>query len=349
MKQLIDYVKLYLKEEFKWQYGLFILAFGLLLLYLNFYFPATNRIHYYQRWKDTTALYHFALYAIPFAIAVLAQKLFYPKEELGFIKNYKFWGVLVFGVLLWSLRGGLIYYFNKYAIAGLERSTVELESYYRIIYALLKIGLALVPLIIFWWFADRKEQPLYGMRRGDLNLKPYLVLLALLIPIIVIAAQNPGFLKSYPRSQVIKTLEVLPVIRVQYFQGLNYPGFLKSYPRSQVIKTLEILNPDHRQYFLTYEALYILDFYNIELFFRGFMILAFLKYAGPKIILPTAIFYCCLHFGKPFGEALSSLFGGAILGIITYYSRSIWGGIIIHVGIAATMEIAAYAVMAGQG
>ena len=317
MKQLIDYVKLYLKEEFKWQYGLFILAFGLLLLYLNFYFPATNRIHYYQRWKDTTALYHFALYAIPFAIAVLAQKLFYPKEELGFIKNYKFWGVLVFGVLLWSLRGGLIYYFNKYAIAGLERSTVELESYYRIIYALLKIGLALVPLIIFWWFADRKEQPLYGMRRGDLNLKPYLVLLALLIPIIVIAAQNPGFLKSYPRSQVIKTLE--------------------------------ILNPDHRQYFLTYEALYILDFYNIELFFRGFMILAFLKYAGPKIILPTAIFYCCLHFGKPFGEALSSLFGGAILGIITYYSRSIWGGIIIHVGIAATMEIAAYAVMAGQG
>ena len=166
MKQLIDYVKLYLKEEFKWQYGLFILAFGLLLLYLNFYFPATNRIHYYQRWKDTTALYHFALYAIPFAIAVLAQKLFYPKEELGFIKNYKFWGVLVFGVLLWSLRGGLIYYFNKYAIAGLDRSTVELESYYRIIYALLKIGLALVPLIIFWWFADRKEQPLYGMRRG---------------------------------------------------------------------------------------------------------------------------------------------------------------------------------------
>ena len=316
MKQLIDYVKLYLKEEFKWQYGLFILAFGLLLLYLNFYFPATNRIHYYQRWKDTTALYHFALYAIPFAIAVLAQKLFYPKEELGFIKNYKFWGVLVFGVLLWSLRGGLIYYFNKYAIAGLDRSTVELESYYRIIYALLKIGLALVPLIIFWWFTDRKEQPLYGMRRGDLNLKPYLVLLALLIPIIVIAAQNPGFLKSYPRSQVIKTLE--------------------------------ILNPDHRQYFLTYEALYILDFYNIELFFRGFMILAFLKYAGPKIILPTAIFYCCLHFGKPFGEALSSLFGGAILGIITYYSRSIWGGIIIHVGIAATMEIAAYAVMAGR-
>ena len=49
MKQLIDYVKLYLKEEFKWQYGLFILAFGLLLLYLNFYFPATNRIHYYER------------------------------------------------------------------------------------------------------------------------------------------------------------------------------------------------------------------------------------------------------------------------------------------------------------
>ena len=316
MKQLIDYLKTYYREEFKWQYGLFILVFGLILLYLNFYFPATNQIHRYERWKDTTSLYHFALYAIPFAIAVLAQRLFYPKEELGFIKNYKFWLVVAFGILLWSLRGGLIYYFNRYAIAGLDRSSVQLESYYRTIYAVIKTGLALIPLVIFWWFTDRKNQPLYGMRKGDLNLRPYLILLAILIPGIVLAAQNPGFLKSYPRSQVIRTLE--------------------------------IFNPDHRQYFLTYEGLYILDFYVIELFFRGFMILAFLKYAGPKIILPTAIFYCCLHFGKPFGEALSSLFGGTILGIITYYSRSIWGGIIIHMGIAAAMEVAAYFVLMGR-
>lgn len=316
MKQLIDYVKTYYREEFKWQYGLFILAFGLLLLYLNYYFPATNKIHRYERWKDTTSLYHLAVYGIPFAIAVLAQKLFYPKKELSFIKNYRFWLVVLFGILLWSVRGGLIYYYTRYVIDGVDRSTVDLEAYYRIIYSMVKTGLALIPLLIFWWLVDRKEQPLYGMRKGELNLRPYLILLALLIPFIVIAAQNPGFLKTYPRSQVIRTLE--------------------------------IFNPDHRKYFLTYEGLYILDFYVIELFFRGFMILAFLKYAGPKIILPTAIFYCCLHFGKPFGEALSSLFGGTILGIITYYSRSIWGGIIIHMGIAAAMEVSAYFVMLGR-
>ena len=317
MKQLIDYVKTYYHEEFKWQYGLFILLFGLLLLYLNYFFPATREIHRYERWKDTTLLYHLAVYGIPFVIAVLVQKLFYPAEELRFIRNYRFWLVVFFGLLLWSARGGFIYYYIVYLIDGVDRSTVDLEFYYRIIYSIVKIILSLASLVIFWWLVDRKEQPLYGMRRGDLNLGPYLVLLALLIPGIVIAAHSPGFLKTYPR-------------------------FL------QLINTQDVFNSDYRQYILAFEGLYILDFYTLELFFRGFMILALLKYAGPKVILPTAVFYCCLHFGKPFGEALSSLFGGTILGIITHYSRSIWGGIIVHMGIAAAMEVSAYVVLLGK-
>ena len=313
MKQLIGYIKVYYQNEFKWGYGIFILLFAGLLLYLNYYNPGTNQIHRYERWKDSTFFYHLLLYSITIAIALFAQRFFYKKESLSFLKDYRFWLVILFGIMLWSLRGGLIYYYTKYIIADAPRNTIETEGTFRLIYIVLKTGLALIPMLLFWWLVDRKNQPLYGMRKGQLNLKPYLILLGLLIPVIVIAAQNPGFLKTYPRAQLIKSLE--------------------------------LFNPDHRGYFLTYESIYILDFYVIELFFRGFMILALMKYAGPKIILPTAIFYCCLHFGKPFGEALSSLFGGTVLGIITYYSRSIWGGIIIHMGIAATMEVSAWVVL----
>ena len=310
MKQLIGYIKTYYKEEFKWQYGLFILLLAIALLYLNFFFPETKRIHRTERWKDTAILYHLLLYGLSLGISLLGLKLFYPKNELKFLKNPKFWLTLLFGIMIWAFRGSWAYFFNHYLLSGAQRDTVELESYYRIIYALVKTAIALIPLLIFWWFVDRQNQPLYGMSKGQLNLKPYLIILALFIPVIAIASQDAGFLRTYPRSQIIKTLE--------------------------------LFNPDHRKYFLSYEAIYVLDFYVIELFFRGFMILALLKFAGPKIILPTAVFYCCLHFGKPFGEAFSSLFGGTVLGIITYYSRSIWGGIIIHMGIAAAMEVCAY-------
>ena len=108
------------------------------------------------------------------------------------------------------------------------------------------------------------------------------------------------------------------------------------------MRAIELFNPDHAGFIAIYESLYVLDFYVIEMFFRGFMILAFIKLAGPKAILPVAVFYVTIHFGKPFGEAVSSFFGGALLGIITFYSRSIWGGIIIHMGIALGMEVSAY-------
>jgi hypothetical protein len=42
------------------------------------------------------------------------------------------------------------------------------------------------------------------------------------------------------------------------------------------------------------------------------------------------------------GEAISSFFGGLLLGIISYNTKSIQGGFILHVGIAAMMEIAGF-------
>jgi len=52
--------------------------------------------------------------------------------------------------------------------------------------------------------------------------------------------------------------------------------------------------------------------------------------------------YVVIHWNKPMGELISSFFGGSLLGVISYYSKSIWGGIIVHVGIAWMMEIGAF-------
>ncbi|HKK39955.1 MAG TPA: CPBP family intramembrane glutamic endopeptidase, partial [Cryomorphaceae bacterium] len=91
-----------------------------------------------------------------------------------------------------------------------------------------------------------------------------------------------------------------------------------------------------------YEFFYGLDFISTELIFRGFLILGMHKYLGPYVVYPMVVSYCVLHFGKPLTEAISSIFGGYILGIIALYHRNIWGGVIIHVGVAWGMEIIGY-------
>jgi hypothetical protein len=93
---------------------------------------------------------------------------------------------------------------------------------------------------------------------------------------------------------------------------------------------------------LLFELSYGSDFFSIEIFFRGFLILAFIKWVGKDAILPMACFYCTIHFGKPLGECISSYFGGLLLGIIVYNTRSMFGGLMIHLGIAWLMEIGGY-------
>jgi membrane protease YdiL (CAAX protease family) len=130
---------------------------------------------------------------------------------------------------------------------------------------------------------------------------------------------------------------MIPLIAWASFQA----DFLSTYPRGGALPGLSLLNKADHKYFALYEFVYGIDFVFIEFFFRGFLILALARIAGPGVILPMASFYVFIHFGKPMGETISSFFGGTLLGIIAYYSRSIAGGIIVHMGIAWMMEAGA--------
>jgi len=94
---------------------------------------------------------------------------------------------------------------------------------------------------------------------------------------------------------------------------------------------------------ILYEISYGIDFITIELFFRGFLVFAFVRYVGADAILPMAVFYCSIHFGKPLFECISSFLGGLLLGIVAYRTQTIVGGLVVHLGIAWLMEIGAIA------
>ena len=132
-------------------------------------------------------------------------------------------------------------------------------------------------------------------------------------------------------------LIMLPLIAAASTQ----PDFLSMYPKLKtIIENGEVENTWWQK--TLFELSYGTDFISIELFFRGFLILAFIKWAGKDAILPMACFYCTIHFGKPLAECISSYFGGIILGIVVYHTRSILGGLIVHLGIAWMMEVGGY-------
>jgi hypothetical protein len=172
------------------------------------------------------------------------------------------------------------------------------------------LKLAVVSFLIFVvWILFDKQEHFYAQKIKGINFKPYLLMLLVMLPLIAVASTQPDFLAMYPKMK-----------SVEFLSGENGNGFYK----------------------LLYELSYGSDFIGIELFFRGFLILAFIKYAGKHAILPMAMFYCTIHFGKPLAECISSFFGGIILGVVTYHTRTIWGGLIVHLGIAWLMELGGY-------
>lgn len=154
------------------------------------------------------------------------------------------------------------------------------------------------------------DQLFYGSRIKGLDWTPYLWMLCFMLPLITLAATQSDFQAMYPKLQNIEGI-------------IHEDGF-------------------HWWHKLIYELSYGSDFISIEFFFRGFLVLALAKYVGPKAILPMACFYCTIHFGKPLGECISSYFGGMLLGVVVYNTRSIFGGLMVHLGIAWLMELAGY-------
>jgi hypothetical protein len=171
----------------------------------------------------------------------------------------------------------------------------------------------LIVVLIILAFVNRffiKDDSFYGLRSKKINWTPYFMMLLIMVPLIAAASTQPDFLSAYPRLN-----DVLPL------PDNAHPGWL---------------------YKVIFELCYGSDFFVIEFFFRGFLVIGFVRWAGKDAILPMACFYCTIHFGKPLGECISSYFGGMLLGIVSYHTRSIYGGLIVHLGIAWLMDLGGY-------
>ncbi len=92
---------------------------------------------------------------------------------------------------------------------------------------------------------------------------------------------------------------------------------------------------------IAWEIGYGLQFFALEFFFRGFLLRGLAAEMGATAVLAMAIPYCMIHFGKPLPECLGSIIAGIVLGTLAMDTRSIWGGVTIHVAVAWLMDGAA--------
>ncbi len=159
-------------------------------------------------------------------------------------------------------------------------------------------------MLILGLFIGKGKYKNYGLFQFRFNARIYFYFLMAMVPLLIWAATQEDFLNQYPN------------LKLKYFD-----------------------KEDYLSYFLKFEPFYLLDFVGVEWFFRGFLILAFSQFIHKETVFAAACIYCMFHFGKPLMECISSFFGGYILGYMSYKSKTIWGGIIVHMGIALLMDI----------
>ncbi|MGH7271598.1 MAG: CPBP family intramembrane glutamic endopeptidase, partial [Polyangiaceae bacterium] len=73
--------------------------------------------------------------------------------------------------------------------------------------------------------------------------------------------------------------------------------------------------------FLAWEAIYFVQFFTLEVFFRGFWLGALRRSFGSGAIFAMAVPYCMIHFGKPFLEVNGAIVAGIALGSLSMKTK----------------------------
>lgn len=97
----------------------------------------------------------------------------------------------------------------------------------------------------------------------------------------------------------------------------------------------EALYPD----FWIWEALYFIQFFSLEFFFRGFMVHGTKHRFGFYSVFVMTIPYCMIHFGKPLPETIAAIAAGVVLGALSLKSRSVLLGVTIHYSVGLMMDL----------
>lgn len=302
MKKIYGYLKQHVREDFNLTSYLLIAVFLAAFIFFNHHFDIKKGLIDTQ--SDKAKLIYLALlYSIAYYVPLTIHCLI--SKQYDALKSGRMWVLSLLGILLLAIDVSAPYLLDIINLLPVETRVIT----YKTAVNMLSIFTVLLPLMALYRYQPY-QRSFYGLTLKDFDTRPYFTILLIMLPIVAIASFTKNLASFYPMYQTT-------------------PAHLYW----QVPEWVPVL---------LYELAYGWDFLSVELMYRGFFVIALSTYLGRSSVIAMASLYCFLHFDKPELEAISSIFGGYILGVIAYATRSIIGGVIIHIGIAWMMEVFGY-------
>ena len=167
--------------------------------------------------------------------------------------------------------------------------------------------LVLIPTLVARLFAGKGPRSLGLKVKGTgRDAWTYLALFAIFFPVVYLVSTTQAFKETYP-----------------FYGRPTTPG------------------GGLREGFLLFEIVYCAQFFAIEYFFRGFMVLGLKPYLGWASVLVMLAPYCMIHYYKPLPEAMGAVGAGLILGTLSWRTETILYGWALHYGVALSMDLLA--------
>jgi hypothetical protein len=305
IKELALEVKNHIRTDFHPLAYSLIFLLATVLISINYSINFEHKIIHSFYGTSLGFLVYITYYMIPYFLGIAL--VLSVKKEKAKLKNPQLW---IKSFLFISIIGSFSAWSPHVEIAEyFGRNPFEVDYLKSLLSNLKKVIPYVISLYLIYLLYDRNSKNFYGFAENKLRYRPFFAMLLLVLPLVVAASFLPDFQSYYPRFK--------------YWANFNLFGLNKF---------------EMNMIFL---FCYSMDFISVELMFRGALVIGMVKLLGREAVLPMALVYMVFHFGKPIGETISSFFGGYILGVLSYNHRNIKGGIVVHIGLAWMMELAA--------
>ncbi|MEQ8470069.1 MAG: CPBP family intramembrane glutamic endopeptidase [Marinoscillum sp.] len=308
MKKILGYLKEYQRKHFDLRLYLLTALFLTCCIVFNYSLDFENT--YLDPFRGRLIHWPIMLLWVIWPFVVTVAILHWFEKVPPVFRQRRFWIMTLIGFTILSLDRTFSIYTHLSTVMGYP----NYRFFSKCINWSSSLLVNVLPLLmVYRIFESEKPRGYYGLSFQKTDFRPYFALLGIAVICIGIGSFFSDIQAYYPR-----------------YQRSGGDSFAEHNGLPAWVSVI------------IYELSYGSDFVAVELFFRGFLIHAFVKMLSGYAVLPMVVCYAFLHFGKPLTEAVSSVFGGYILGIVSYKTENVWGGIIIHVGVAWSMEVFGY-------
>lgn len=292
----------FIRKDFLWSKYLFAAVLAISIIIAQVRFDIYNII-IEPTYDAGTSMLRIPLIYIMVYFLVLIPSL----AMHGELWRLRRWQVWVFPIILLTIDGAGQGYYGYMSWADEHGAWFKDKYYLRLLGAFMFRSVFIVLMLCVFRKLTEGHFGLFGLKRSSKYLRVYALIYVLLLPMFLLVSFTPQFLSFYPK------------MHIDFYDGAM------GWERWQLIGLFEIF--------------YANDFIGVEGMFRGAMVIGLARWLGCRAVLPMALAYMCIHLGKPDLELCSSVIGGYILGVLAWRTRHLWGGIIIHLGIAMFFEV----------